>query len=373
MSRNKRPAGIRKSAYAAFLAAALFLGACGKGEQQEALFGSEDEETFSTPEQANYKTAEAARGEYIKTAEGPMHVYYPITARLNWEGDNAAFREILVKKGDTVKEGDPLAAFDITVSNAYREELRLALLRKNEDTNAGKEERLAAIEEERQKMEGLSDYSLHIAQLKLDRLEAEYEQFVYQAEWETARLEESFNELEETLANDTLTAPFDGVIDNVATYSPGDPVTPDQVIVTMHSEDKFYLVADDSSGKLRYNVDVSVEAGRKNDRRSYEGRVVASPNILPPAAPDGLTLIELYGSTTLQELQGTLQFRFNVEELKDILLVDWSAVSAENGKYFVYVLDGDMVQKRYIMIGLTNRKEAWVLDGLFEGQNVIGD
>ena len=40
------------------------------------------------------------------------------------------------------------------------------------------------------------------------------------------------------------------------------------------------------------------------------------------------------------------------QELQDVLLVDWRAVDSENGKSYVYVLEDDMVQKRYVAPGL---------------------
>ena len=141
----------------------------------------------------------------------------------------------------------------------------------------------------------------------------------------------------------------------------------------MHSTESFYLVADDASGRLRYNAEVTVEAGKRNDRKTYEGRVVAAPSILPSSVPQGMALVELYGDIPVEALEGNLQYQFNVEELQDVLLVDWRAVDSENGKSYVYVLEDDMVQKRYVAPGLNNREKVWILDGLHEGQTVIAD
>ena len=82
---------------------------------------------------------------------------------------------------------------------------------------------------------------------------------------------------------------------------------------------------------------------------------------------------ELVRSLPVEALEGNLQYQFNVEELQDVLLVDWRAVDSENGKSYVYVLEDDMVQKRYVAPGLNNREKVWILDGLHEGQTVIAD
>lgn len=359
-----------KIAAAVPLFMALILVGCGDDGQEQMWYS----ETLSAPEQANYETIEAQEGEYIRTTGGSLHVYYPISEELCWEEDSIArFREILVRKGDEVREGDAIATFDIEVSRADREEITLSLERKAENLRLGKEERLSAIEKAREAAEELSNHELRIAQLKIAKLETEYEQFVYQSEKEIARLKKSLEELEEKAANDTLFAPFDGVIDSVMFYNPGDLMTKDSVLVTMHATDRFYLAADNGFDALRYNMDVTVEAGKKNERKTYVGKVVAVPSVLPDAISGTRALIELYEEIPTEDLGTSLQYQYNTEELQGILVLERSAVYPDNGKNYVYVLEGDMVQKRYIVPGLNNMNEIWILDGVSAGQTVIAD
>lgn len=348
---------------------AVLLSACGDSGQEQPLPAQD----LPAPEQANYETTQVREGEYIRTAGGSMNIYYPMVEELRWEGDNARLREFLVKSGQEVKAGDCLATFDIEVSRAEKEELSLALQRTTEDTEAGKEKRQTAIDEARKKAEELRGHELRVARLEIEKLEIEYEQFVYQSEREIARLQERIKELEEEAANDSLFAPCDGVIDKIASYNTGDLIAVNDILITMHAIDRFYLVTDDSFSKLRYNMEVTVEAGKRNDRKTYVGRVIAAPSVLPVSVHSNMTLVELCQDIPPEELKGSLQYQCNVEELQGILLVDWRAVSSENGKSFVYVLENDMVQKRYIVPGLNNREETWILDGLSLGQTVIAD
>ncbi len=360
---------IKAAAIGVLFAATAALAACAESGQEDSLYS----ETLSAPEEANYDTVQAHTGAYIKTAGGSVSIYYPITAEICWEEGSARFREFLVRKGQEVKEGDGLATFDIEVSRAQREELSLSLARTIENLESGSQKRQTAIEEAREKLEGLESFELRIAQLRIDKSQAEYEQFVYQSEQEIARLQERLEELDGRIANDTLFAPFDGIIDSIAVCSAGDPVTKDMVMVTMHATDRYYLVADDTLDRLRYNMEVSVEAGRRNDLTVYKGKVVAAQSMLPSSVPNRLTLIELYGDVTPDALTISPKYEYNLEELGDVLLVKWRALDIENGKSFVYVLENDMVQKRYVVPGLNNREEAWILDGLKEGQTVIAD
>lgn len=357
-----------KTAVLAILTA-LSLGACGGSEQEQTLYT----ENLIAPEEIHYETVQVEAGEYVKTASGSVSVYYPVTEELIWEGSNASLREILVKSGQKVEKGEILATFDIEISKADREELSLALTRLLEDTEEGKEERLAAIEKAEKEAEGLAGHELRIAGLKVEKLQIEYEQFVYQSEQKIAQYEERIEEMEEKIQKNTLTAPFDGVIDKVASCSPGDQITANQTLITMHATDRFYLLADDSSGNMRYNMEVTIEAGRKNNIKTYDGKVVAASNILPASLSQSYALIELRDEIAAEELEGTLRCQYNAEELQNVLLVDRSAISKEDGKNYVYVLEDNMVRKRYIVQGLANMDAVWVLDGLSAGQSVVLD
>jgi len=54
-----------------------------------------------------------------------------------------------------------------------------------------------------------------------------------------------------------------------------------------------------------------------------------------------------------------------------VLQVNRDFINFEETKRFVYILDGDVIRKRYITVGLTNRKAYWILDGLDEGQTLV--
>ncbi len=351
------------------LTALLCLTACGSGEQSQTLL----QEELMTSQQANYKTVQVETGEYIKTVSGKVSFVYPLQTSLYWENSNARYREVLVRRGQEVKEGDVLMIFDIEESTAELEALKLQLQRAREDYGTGNAERLAVINAEIAHTEALEDYELQIANLTIEKLQAEYEQFVYQSELEISQLEEQIKTIESEIENNQLVAPFDGVIDDVISYNPGDQVVQGQALITIYATDKFLLKADGASGYLRYNTKVTIETGDKDNPKSYSGRVVAASNILPASLSQNLTLIELDADITEEELKGTLKYQCNTEEVRDILVADRDAVSKEAGESYVYVLNGDMVQKRYIVTGENHTDMVWILDGLSEGQILIVD
>ena len=351
------------------LAGAMFLTACGNGEQKQTLISDD----LIVPEQANYKTVQAEYGEYGKYIGGSTSVQYLIWANLSWDKSNARFREVLAKPGEQVKQGDVLAVFDIEESKAELENLALQLTSARDEEAAGKKERQSAIDSAEKEAEGLSSHELQIAKLTIGKLQAEYEQFVYQSEREIAQLRKRIEEMEEEAENNQLLAPFDGIIDSVTPYNPGDRVDAGKALVTMYSTDKLFLKVDDSAHNLRYNMRVTVEAGTKDDRKAYSGRVAAASNVLPAAVSQDLALIQLDENITAEELKYSPTYVGGVEQVQNVLLVERRAVSTEEGKSFVYVLEDDMVQKRFIVPGPNNSDVMWILDGLSEGQSLIVD
>ena len=368
-ARKPERKGFSLKAAAMCLTAALCLTACGGEEQKQTLLSEE----LMTSQQANYKTVSVEMGEYAKNFEAKVTVAYPFHTSLYWEESNARYREVLVSRGQAVKEGDVLMIFDIEESKTELETLKLQLLRTKEDFEAGNAERLAVIDAEKLEAEDLKDYDLRIAELEIEKLQAEYEQYVYRCEREIGQIEEKIEALESEMENNQLVAPFDGVIMEVIDYNLGDKVVKGQDLITIYSTDKFLLKPEGSSAALRYNMQVTIEAGYGDNVKSYSARVVAASNILPASVKQNLTLIELEQDIQETELKGKVQFQCNIEELQNILVTESGAVSKEDGKTYVYVLNGDMVQKRYVVTGTGSKEKIWILDGLSEGQTLILD
>ena len=141
--------------------------------------------------------------------------------------------------------------------------------------------------------------------------------------------------------------------------------------MTLSSTDKILLEIDDDLNKLRYNSSVTIEVGKNADMKSYSGKVVTAYDILPSDVSEDRTLVALDENISPDLLTGDLMYRSISEEASDILQIDRRAVKWEDQKAFVYVLDGDMVQKRYVTAVQNSSDNVWILDGLSEGQTLI--
>jgi len=179
--------------------------------------------------------------------------------------------------------------------------------------------------------------------------------------------------MEQAAQRNVLLAPHDGVIDSVTKLQTGDKVARGQVLITMHATDKVLLKAERSSENLRYNTDVIIRIGNIDSPSIYTGKVIVAPNILPTGVSQDMTLIEVDQEIAEKDLKKVIKYEGTVEALSNVLVVDQRAVQREDGKFYVRILDGDTVQKRYVAAVKVNTEKMWILDGLSEGQLLIVD
>lgn len=374
---------------AAVMAAVLTLSGCGETKQAETLI----EQSLIAPTEVNYETDVVEYGSYVRTSSESVSIYYPRKAELCWDQEGCYLEEILVKGGDQVKKGDVLATFDTDVDLIRIEELQLKIERLRESSEIEKTQRLLEIQEkeedyaeakqkrDKRREQGYGDvntaeldsYTTNIENLTIERMRLEYDEYVYQTEYEISQMQKEIEQLQEAAADNKLTAPFDGMIEIVFSMDPGEKVDTQKVLITMYATDSMLLYVKDLSGFFRYNMDVSVEAGKEGERQTFTGKVVAASNILPAEFAQKLSLIQLDEEADPAVLQRKARYTVEVQSLDHVLTVNRKAVEEENDETFVYVLNGDMLQKRYVVTGASNSEETWILDGLSEGQSVVID
>ena len=59
--------------------------------------------------------------------------------------------------------------------------------------------------------------------------------------------------------------------------------------------------------------------------------------------------------------------------LETVLLLSQKALSLDSGKYYVHKLSDGMVQKRFVQYIINNGSDAWLLEGVSEGETLIID
>lgn len=365
------------------LAACLFLTACGNEEATQAQY----KEALMAPESANYDTVSVESGDYIVTSQGSVSIDFPTEIDLCWETEGTTMKELLVEKGQEVQAGDVLMTFEIASDKIALEELEIKLLRMREDYARKKDVLEIEIAEAEEEAEEIEDgHSYRIAVLNIEKQRISYEQYVYETEKSIVELQEQITEYKETIANNQLVAPIDGVISSVVYYSAGDDIEVGEKLISMYATDTFILKVSNADDKLRYNMEVSVKNTNQANAQTYIGRVVSAPNILPSGVNQDYAIIELEEGLKLEDygfragpggrgfgFSVSIEFTANLQELHSVLLTDKSALQKEDGKYFVYILEDGAIHKRFVSVGLSSKNSAWIIDGLSDGQELILD
>ncbi len=258
---------------------------------------------------------------YTEEKTGSAEVVYLEYKNLAWDNGQDSIREILVRKGQKVKAGEVLAVFDVSEKKSELEALKLQLKRKQEDLLKESEKRKMAIEKAKEYAIYHYKYrELDIENFKIAKQQAQYEQYVYEAEKEIAKLQEQLSKLQDKQKKNQITAPFDGVIDWVAGYNPGDPAVAGSPLIRMYSIEYPVFEAAEVSDGLRYNMEVDVEISFGNKKESYKGRVISTQAILPKDVTQKKLLIQLEESIGDREITGRITYRSTAEEGQNLVI-----------------------------------------------------
>lgn len=365
---------IKKTAWSfglLLLTVCLLFSACATKEEAREPFP--DVSKIDTGE-TTYKTHTVEVGDFIVSAETTLSEFYPQKAELSWDQSGARLQEVLVKRDQAVQKGDILMTFVTEVSAADSAQLRLRRERSWETYLEGKDARLAAIEAAKETAKSLTGYDLQIANYEIEKLQAQYDQYVFQTTRSVYAIDDQIRALEGKAENNVLVAPFDGVIDSVEVINVGDPITPGAVLITMHSEDTLLLQDWRIIDGFRYNLPVNIVPA--NNPRDIAGRVVFSENILPASITASSIMQamakvdEPLSEVDLMYLKATA----DTQVLKNVLTVPKLAVKKDEttGKDYVYVLEGDILQKRFVTVnGFSSSREVWVQEGLSAGETIV--
>lgn len=362
------------------LAVCMLLSACGKTQTAEKplLTG-----VLMDSQQTNYNTETVQRTDWVIEQANSAAVLFPRTTTFVWENGDAVFQESFVSRNAVVKKGDVLMSFVVEEDYVAMQELQLQLKRTTEAYSGDRKIKEAAIANAKKAMEDLTSHSLTIAQQELEKLQADYEQFVYNSEKSIQNIQEQIAEINERVADNQIIAPHDGIVTNLSYYAKGDDVENGEVLLSLYDTNYLYLRVNDAGYKLRYGMEVSVDVSLGKEVVTLPAKVVSTPAILPWETEQNYTLMEMDLSSLSEEVYdqalkniGKCAFQYSciTFEVKDVLLISKQAVHTdEEKKNFVYVLENDLVCKRYISVGAQNNGMIWVIDGLSEGQVLVLD
>jgi biotin carboxyl carrier protein len=351
------------------LLASLLLSAC----QKQVVITTTDtiQTTTLKPQEESYTLATAQMGTFANTfASKNVQVLYQSDAYVTSDKQTAKLKELLINERDEVKKGDVLATLDVEISLVDLEEKKMTLARsKNKfitDT-AVKQAALDTMINNLSQME--PGIEKNIYELQIEKTKSQYEQFIYQTEKNIKKQEETMIETEEHNADNSIIAPFDGFIVDVARLKTGDKVNQGDMICHMVSN-KNLLLGVSENGLLRYNMDVTVTTKFINEETVLKGRVVAAIDVIPEDKWSYMTYIALEDESKYASIINGVVKTDNIS-IGNVLLVDAKGVTTEVDKNYVSLYEDGQISKRYVVIGKSNSEVVWVLQGLSENQTII--
>ncbi len=271
-----------------------------------------------------------------------------------------------------VKKGDVLALVSMETNELDLEELEIKLSRVKERYNEFKTEFEASHEEARKEI------SVYELPGKIDRIE------FYQAELDFARQEQSYlkqiesyeeqiEELKGLMNMTQILAPTDGIVTEVNRESAGTKLENGDMIAKIIPADQMYMGFEDSLFHYAYGNDMTFIVGRNIQAKEFSAKVITT-NGKALSSDWNRQISYIQASVQPYDVltEGPFYVKAITNVMKNVLLIPFDAVTTENGKFFVTVLNEDgTLEKTQFLAGGNNTEYYWVYDGLAEGTSVL--
>ncbi len=311
----------------------------------------------------NYTVAEVRRGTFVKEVSAQAKVVYPIRCSVYFEeAGEAEFIEYAVKRGDRVSAGDVLMRYSVKGDEVEYKQRELTLKRSEEDMRAeirAREEEMDRLRREIS-LQRDNDEKQKLS-IKLRRAQTELEQYKLR---QTRLIDQQKRALEDAGRQKIceLIAPTDGIAEEIAYKREGAVLSDGELLLSIYSDEVMLLRVDDSLGNFRYNMPVLVSGAQQKE---WTGRVVSSAQ---DGADYAYILLDECGN---DESMRNLRVTASTVQLEDVLIVPRSALKNQNGRQYVTVLCDGVPQTRFVTVGMLTAAEAWILDGVSEGDRLI--
>lgn len=349
----------------ALLAGSLGIAGCGeKDKAKDEVISSEliDEENITVG------TSKVESGTFTNTVTVSAEKIYGKTADLAFPFNEVELEAVYVKTGDTVKEGDPVAKLKVPT----QEQLDNYAQSIQDERNVYQsvlDSFAERIQEKNAEASSAGGAQREAYQAELSRLQVEREQYVYTMDKAIQEMEAEYERLKNISGQESLYAPFDGIVQSASEASEGDTISEGYTIATIYSTEEV-LFSFKNDRNFRYGMEVTIEAGVGDERQTFKGKVVAADNVMFEDYQTGKAYVaptEEFNAKNLQNIYITGE----IVRLENVLIADHLSVMEEQkGKHGVSIEMEDGAKYRHISLGAIGDGKAWILQGVEEGQTL---
>lgn len=344
------------------LAGSLGIIGCGKkGKEKEEIISSEliDEENITVG------TSKVELGAFSNTVTVSAEKIYGKTAELAFPFGEVEVEEVYVKTGDSVKEGDLVAKLKVPTQEQL-DNYAQSIQDERDTYQAVVTSYDNRIQEKSAEASAASGAQREVCQAELSRLRVEREQYIYTMEKAVQEMEAEYESLKNINGQESIYAPFDGIVQSAYEASEGNTVSSGFTIATIYSADDI-LFSFKNDKNFRYGMEVTIEAGVGEERQTFKGKVVAADNIMFDDYHTKKAYVVATEAFDAKNLQN-IYISGDVMHLENVLTADSLCIVEEKEKYGVSIEKEGGAKYRHISLGAVGDGRAWILQGVEEGQ-----
>ena len=259
-----------------------------------------------------------------------------------------------------------LAAARVQVANFERDEKELeALVAKQVATRDELAQTQASLAKARANLQAL--------EAKKKDLEQRSESIVESASLRLSQAQDQVQSLEEKVRSATVIAPFDGTLYSLPVKA-GDFVKPGDTLAEMADLRKVRVrafVDEPDLGGLEPNQDVDITWDAKPGK-VWTGRTEQIPKQVVSRGMRSVGEVLCSVDNARLELlpNVNVEVRILVNERRGVVVVPREAVGEDGGQHYVFLVEGNTVQRRVITVGIASASNYEVLSGLTAGDRV---
>lgn len=311
--------------------------------------------------------------------------HIPAQRSLTFKRDYGRLKGVYVEPGQRVNKDDVLAEiiFDQAELQTEREQFMIKFRQFEQrfinDDDAWKNN----IAKQRDSFSNdMDEAEAEIHQLKLMKMELEYERFLYNSERAREDYQKQLKEIDERLEGEQILAPYDGIISYTNSSKNGTLIRNWMRMATIIDDSEVQIIMTGPIDILRFG-DVFEAQSSRNEDLNFTVRVVSDPIVQENrlgqydylAEPVDLAQLRSVAEASASTLVAFYNLSFTVNpvafEMNNVLVVPRDAVKQEDQKNFVYIYEDGTMKKRYVQTGLLLFAEIQIISGLEAGQVVL--
>ena len=341
------------------------LSGCGRSGKDDV-----DINLFHEEEGIEHTTATVEYGEVVQNAKITC-TYTPTEHEdLAFMLDDRLIERVEVKKGDIVTEGDLLAAVDVGDLEEKIEELEYQISHKKLELEHTLELKAFDVDSAQILYEHTekSESDKEELQEKLDDLDEKYHDTIQDMEDSIALNQKRLAKYREELSGGQLIAGISGEITYIASPLSDTYSEKETKVITISNLDSCYFIAEDVTYADFFQEGASYNVIYKKDKKETFAEV--TPVQTQTWKDTGKLLFKPVNDEIFESgLNGTIYME--LEKKSNVLCVPNDAIHEAEEGMFVYVFENELLNMRYVEIGLTGMDVTEIVSGLEQGEIVV--